>query len=319
MKALRFNKDRIYLADRPIPEPMEGEALIRVTTAGVCSTDLEILKGYMNFQGTPGHEFVGVVESAPALPEWEGKRVVGEINAGCGYCEFCRKGLSAHCPNRTVLGIQGRDGAFAEYLTLPCNNLHLVPDTLPDDWAVFTEPLAAAYQIPTQIHLVPDTPVLVIGDGRLAQLVVRVLSRAGGNVDVVGKMPDKIRKTKGFVRRAFVNVPPAEDKYPIVVEASGQPKGWETALNAVAPRGTIVQKSTYTKGFEFNPTVIAVNEITVVGSRCGPFAPALKALAGGLDPTPLITATFSLSDWKEAMEELKKPELIKLLFKISQE
>jgi len=317
MKALRFKDNRIYLAERSIPEPAEGEARIRVTTAGVCSTDLEIMKGYMNYQGTLGHEFVGIVDSAPALPEWEGKRVVGEINAGCGYCEWCRKEMPTHCPNRTVLGIQGRDGAFAEYLNLPCNNLHLVPDSLPDDWAVFTEPLAAAYEILSQVHIIPDTPVLVIGDGRLAQLVVRVISRAGGNVDVVGKMPDKLRKMKGFVRRAFVNQPPAEDKYPIVVEASGSTKGWTTAMEAVAPRGIIVLKSTYVAGFEFNPALIAVNEISIIGSRCGPFEPALKALAGGLDPTPLITATFPLDQWRDAMEELKKPELIKLLLKIS--
>ena len=322
MKALRFGGGRLDLQDGPIPSTSEGEALIKVLLAGICATDIEIIKGYMGFEGTLGHEFVGIVQDCEVLPELIGKRVVGEINAGCGYCEWCRRGLSRHCPDRTVLGILGRDGAFTEYLTLPADNLHIVPDNIPDRSAVFTEPLAAVYEILEQIHLIPGTAVLVIGDGRLAQLIVRVLSRVGCQVEAVGRFESKLKRMKGFINRAYLNVPPPGRIYPFVVEASGSPKGWLSAVQSVEPRGTIVLKSTYAKNpgdpaqFDFNPASLVINEITVIGSRCGRFTPALAALSDGLDPTPLIDGEYSLDQWEDAFNFARKPETLKVLFNI---
>ncbi|MDP8228485.1 MAG: alcohol dehydrogenase catalytic domain-containing protein [Candidatus Electryoneaceae bacterium] len=316
MNALRFIDGHLGLQDGPIPSPSKGEALIKISSAGICATDLEIVKGYMGFEGTLGHEFIGIVQGCDDLPELEGKRVVGEINAGCGYCDWCRRGLSRHCPDRNVLGILGRDGAFAEYLTLPAENLHIVPDNVPDRSAVFTEPLAAAYEILEQVHLIPGTAVLVIGDGRLAQLVVRVLSRVGCYVEAVGRLENKLKRMKGFINRAYLNTPPPGRKYPIVVEASGSPDGWINAVESVEPRGTIVLKSTYAKGFDFNPAPLVINEITLIGSRCGRFAPTLAALSDGLDPTVLIDAEFPLDHWEEAFTMARKPETLKVLFNI---
>ncbi len=316
MKALRFKDGKLAFQTGPLPLVAEGEARIRVLMAGICATDLEILNGYMEFKGTLGHEFVGIVEECESLPEITGKRVVGEINAGCGYCENCRNGLDRHCQERTVLGIQGRDGAFAEYVALPATNLHVVPNSVDNRAAVFCEPLAAAYEIVEQVHLKPGTTVLVIGDGRLAQLIVRVLSRVGCRVEVVGMMENKLRLMKGYISKAYMGSTPPGVKYPIVVEASGSSKGWASAVASVAPRGTIVLKSTYADGFEFNPASLVINEVAVIGSRCGSFSPALAALAGGLDPKPLISGEFPLDKWEEAISVARKPDSLKVLFNI---
>lgn len=314
MQSIRFQNEKLDLVETRQPDPADNEALIKVTLAGICATDLEIIKGYMNFNGTLGHEFVGVVEKCDDMPSLVGKRVVGEINVGCGYCEFCKKGLSRHCPERTVLGITGMDGVFAEYVCLPAWNLHEVPDAVEDRAAVFTEPLAAAYEIVEQLHLPPGSPVLLIGDGRLAQLIIRALSRVGCMVEAVGRSEAKVRRMKGYAHKGYLNSPPPNTKYPVVVEASGSPTGWRTAINAVEPRGIIVLKSTYAAKMKFNPAQLVINEVTVVGSRCGPFRPALKALSDGLKVTDLIDAEYTLADWKEAIDKASEPETIKVLF-----
>ncbi len=313
MKALRVRNGRLMLEDARKPECSETEALIKVDKAGICATDIEIVKGYMEFKGILGHEFIGKVELCEATPELIGKRVVGEINSGCGYCEYCKKGLVRHCPNRDVLGISGRDGAFAEYVTLPAWNLHEVEESIDDNSAVFIEPLAAATEILEQVHLPPSQPVLVVGDGKLAHLIVRILARDLITVEVVGMSEQKVRRMKGYVSKGYLNAPPPGRKYPVVIEASGSPRGWKTAVEAVDPRGTIILKSTYASMLKFNPASLVVNEISVVGSRCGPFQPAITALKTGLKVADLIDAEFTLSDWHEAFETAQKPDTIKVL------
>lgn len=316
MQALQFRNGNLKLQDTDPGDVPDKEARVRVLMAGICATDLEILKGYMRFEGTLGHEFVGLVEECDAMPELIGRRVVGEINSGCGYCEICRKGNQRHCPNRDVLGISGRDGTFAEYLHLPAWNLHVVPDEIENSAAVFTEPLAAAYEILDQVHIPPSTPVLLIGDGRFAHLVARVLARAACQVEVVGVSEPKIRRMKGFVTKGYLNTQPPGRKYPVVIEASGSPRGWRAAMNAVESRGTIILKSTYVGGFKFNPTQLAVDEITVVGSRCGSFQPALNALKSGLSVIDLVDGEFSLAEWEKAFEKAQEPDVIKVLFRV---
>ena len=315
---MRFKSNRLELVETKTPEVSEREALIKVILAGICATDLEITQGYIAFEGTLGHEFVGVVEECADMPELVGRRVVGEINAGCGWCDWCRRGLARHCPQRTVLGISGLDGAFADYLVLPAWNLHPVPDEVDDRRAVFAEPLAAAMEILEQVHIPPGAPVLLVGDGRLAQLIVRVLARAGCLVEAVGRSERKIRRMRGYAHKGYLNAPPPDVKYPFVVEASGSPRGWRSAVNAVEPRGTVILKSTYAGRTEFNPAPLVVDEITVVGSRCGRFAPALKALAGGLEVSDLIDAEFPLTQWKEAMNRAREPETLKVLLEIAE-
>ncbi|RME05499.1 MAG: alcohol dehydrogenase, partial [Deltaproteobacteria bacterium] len=242
MKALRFDGN-LTLVDTPVPEPGVKEALIRVSCAGICNTDLEIFRGYMDFSGIPGHEFVGVVEACED-PRWVGKRVVGEINLGCGSCPRCRRGLARHCGNRRVLGILGKDGAFAEYLTLPVANLHEVPTQLSDEAALFTEPLAAAFEILEQVHIRPDDAVLIVGDGKLAQLIARVVRTTGCRLTCLGRHPEKLehmRRLDGIETRTDE---PA-GRYDVVVECSGKPEGLSIALSALVPRGTLVLKSTF--------------------------------------------------------------------------
>ncbi len=281
MKALVF-EGKPALQDVPVPNPLPGEALVKVRMAGICKTDIEIVRGYMNFHGIPGHEFVGTVKRSPD-PQQVGRRVVGEINAGCGDCSYCRKGLQRHCPHRTVLGILGRDGAMAEYLTLPTSNLVPVPPTLSDEKAVFTEPLAAALEILEQVKIRPEDSVAVIGDGRLGLLVCMVLRLTGCNLLLVGKHPEKL---EFFTRMHGSSITldsfrSREGRFDVVVEASGHPSGWELAVRRVKPRGIIVLKSTYHGGFDFNPAPLVIDEITVVGSRCGQFAAALRLMESG--------------------------------------
>ncbi len=318
MQSLRFEDGKLKLVETRLPDLPDTYALIKVSMAGICATDIEITKGYMNFAGTLGHEFVGVVERCEDMPELEHKRVVGEINLGCGYCDWCKSGLSRHCPERTVLGISGLDGSFAEFLQLPTWNLHVVPDSIEDRAAVFTEPLAAAFEILEQVHLRPGAPVLLIGDGRFAQLVARVLSRAGCMVEAVGRIESKVRRMKGHVAKGYLNTPPPGRKYPVVVEASGSPKGWRVALQAVEPRGTIVLKSTYHGSMNFNPATLVVNEVKVIGSRCGPFLPAIKALESGLKVTDLVDAEFPLSQWEEAFKMAIAPDTLKVIFNMEE-
>ncbi|MGB6068586.1 MAG: alcohol dehydrogenase catalytic domain-containing protein [Desulfomonilaceae bacterium] len=319
MKALVFD-GKLAFQDVPVPNPLPGEALVRVRIAGICKTDIEIVRGYMNFRGIPGHEFVGTVERSPD-PQQVGLRVVGEINAGCGDCSYCRMGLQRHCPHRTVLGILGRDGAMAEYLTLPTSNLVPVPHTLSDEQAIFTEPLAAALEILEQVKIRPEDRVAVIGDGRLGLLVCMVLRLTGCDLLLVGKHPEKLeffaRMNGSTITLDSFNA--RDDRFDAVVEASGHPSGWGLAVSRVKPRGAIVLKSTYHGGFDFNPAPLVIDEIRVVGSRCGQFGAALRLMESGLvDPTPLISETFPIDQAEEAFRESQKSDNLKVLLKMEE-
>jgi len=313
MRALVFD-ETLQFAERPY-QALPGECLVRVILAGICNTDLEITAGYMGFTGVLGHEFVGVVVRGP--DELLDKRVVGEINVGCGECAHCRQGLERHCASRTVLGIAGRDGAMADALSLPAKNLHLVPETVSDVEATFVEPLAAACEILEQVHLDPSARICLIGDGKLAILIGRVLACIGAAVTVVGKHPEKMVKIPAQDRIEAHRFAPARS-FDIVIEASGHPSGWQTALQAVRPRGTIVLKSTYAGGFEFNPAPLVIDEITVVGSRCGRFAPALRLLADGkVRVEDLVSAIYPFDQALEAFAAARSAETIKVLVGVS--
>jgi threonine dehydrogenase-like Zn-dependent dehydrogenase len=288
VKALRFAGGKLEVAELPVPH-RAGEALVKVELAGICSTDLHIMRGYAGFAGTLGHEFVGLVEEAPD-PDLIGRRVVGEINAGCGACDLCRAGDPRHCARRTVLGIEARDGAFAEYLSLPSENLLIIPEGVSDREAVFTEPLAAACEILDQVSIKASHRVAVIGDGKLGQLVARVLATTECDLTLIGKYEDKLRlaaevgiKTERWSSKEgaadHVNRRPSLPLYDFVVEASGAASGFELALDLVKPRGTIVLKSTFNGAVTLEAWRVVVNEISIVGSRCGRFSRALDMLA----------------------------------------
>jgi threonine dehydrogenase-like Zn-dependent dehydrogenase len=317
MKAFVFD-GAPKLVDIPVPKPAPHEALVRVTLAGFCRTDIEICRGYMGYTGVLGHEFVGLVCESPD-PLLVGARVVGEINAGCGACEFCGKGLARHCPNRTVLGISKRPGAFAEYVALPVNCLIPVPENLPDEKAVFVEPVAAALEILEQVKIEPASRVLVIGDGRLGLLVCMALRLTGCDLTLAGHRPEKTRFFTALGGKAVHSSDEIEPaSFDTVVEASGNPSGWETAVAALKPRGTLVLKSTYADTLTFNASLLVINEITVVGSRCGRFEPALRLLDAGLiDPTPLITATYPLERAEEAFAHAERKGALKVLIQCS--
>jgi len=312
MKALKFDKT-LQLVDVPPPERLAGEALIHVQMAGICNTDLEIIKGYMGFRGILGHEFVGRVEEA-SNADWVGQRVVGEINIACGKCEFCKIGLERHCRNRTVLGIQGKDGAFAEYLTLPERNLHKVPETISDQEAVFVEPLAASLEILEQVKIEPSAKVAVIGDGKLGLLITQVLIRTGVELVVVGKSPHKLAIAETFgAATAQVDSPP-EQMFDYVVEVSGSPQGFELALALLKPRGTMVLKSTFHQNLTFNSSKIVIDEINIVGSRCGLFAPAIRHLEQKwINVKPLISNIFSFANAQSAFKVASEADRLKVL------
>jgi threonine dehydrogenase-like Zn-dependent dehydrogenase len=302
------------LSPREVPRPSKpGEALIRVRLAGICGTDLELVRGYYPYTGIPGHEFVGEVIESPDQ-SWVGKRVVGEINATCGECEQCRNGRPTHCEKRTVLGITNRDGVHAEYTTLPLANLHLVPDLVSDEAAVFVEPLAAALEIQQQVHLQPTDRVLLIGAGRLGQLVAQTLALIGVDLRVVARHPlqKQLLTDRGIRLIREDEVQPR--RWDVVVEATGSPSGFELARQALRPRGKLILKSTYRGEMTVNWSPIVVDEITIVGSRCGPFAPALRLLEKKeVDPTVLIAKRFPLACALEAYETAKQPGMLKVL------
>jgi len=302
------------LAVRDIEAPAhDGEALVRVRLSGVCGTDLELVRGYYPFTGVPGHEFVGDVVESPD-PSWVGARAVGEINAACGECETCRRGHPTHCERRTVLGIVARNGVHAEYATLPLANLHRVPDSVPDEAAVFTEPLAAALEILEQVHVLPTDRVLLVGAGRLGQLVAQVLALTGADLRVVARHERQrdLLATRGIAVIAEEDVEPR--RWDVVVEATGSPSGFELARTAVRPRGTFVLKSTYRGDLTLDMAPFVVDEITVVGSRCGPFAPALRLLErGGVVTDGLVEARFKLADAVDAFAAAAKPGAMKVL------
>ena len=310
--ALTFDGE-LKLLDVPPPQPRAGEALIRVRLAGICQTDINITRGYADFHGILGHEFVGEVVSAPA-GQWVGLRVVGEINIGCGQCQRCRQGLSHHCAARRVLGLRDKAGCLTEFITLPLANLHPVPTNVPDAFAVFTEPLAAALEILTQTHIGPDSRVLIIGDGKLGLLIALVLRLHGCDLHLVGRHPPKM----DLIAARGVHTHPAQDftakDFDLVVEATGSPAGWETALAAVRPRGLVVVKSTYHGGLDFNPAALVVPEITVIGSRCGPFPPALRLLSRRLiNPKKLISRIYPLAQAREACAYAAQQGMLKVL------
>jgi len=315
MKALRASGGDLSVEE--ITKPVaDGEALVRVVKSGICNTDLEIAHGYAGFNGTLGHEFVGVVENANG-GKLIGKRIVGEINAGCGKCERCVGGDARHCPDRTVLGIHGRDGAHAEFLRLPDVNLIEVPDAVSDDAAVFVEPLAAAFGITEQVQIGPEDKVAVIGDGKLGILCTRSLSKSTRNLVHVGKHRKKLDLAEKYGNVTGVladDVSALHKSFDIVIEASGSESGFNAALNLLKPRGKMVLKSTFHGSTRWDAARVVVDEITIVGSRCGRFAPALELLSSGvIEVEDLITDEILLSRGVEAMKLAAEPGVMKVL------
>jgi threonine dehydrogenase-like Zn-dependent dehydrogenase len=300
---------------RATPVPAPGEVLVRVLRAGICETDLQLVKGYMGFRGVLGHEFVGVPESGPLA----GRRVVGEINCSCGQCALCRHGLPTHCSNRSVLGIFNHDGAFADLIAVPQGNLHAVPDSMPIDVAVFTEPVAAAFQIPAQMPIGRTDRIVVLGDGRLGNLCAQVLAGLSDRVLVVGKHPEKLALLTSLgIPTALLADAPANRSADVVVDATGSETGLPTALAMVRPRGTIVLKTTVagTQTLAWAPLVI--DEVTLMGSRCGPFDRALEALESGrVDVRSMISARFDLSEGVSALEHARTRPVMKVLLDVA--
>jgi threonine dehydrogenase-like Zn-dependent dehydrogenase len=315
VRAIVLDVDDLHVDQvRPAPNPAADEVIVRVTRAGVCETDLQLIQGYMGFRGVLGHEFVGVAESG----HFAGQRVVGEINCACWNCDTCRGGLPTHCPHRTVLGILNHDGAFADLIAVPQRNLHRVPDSIPDDIAVFTEPVAAAFQIPAQLEISTNDRVVVLGDGRLGNLCAQVLASICDHLLVVGKHPGKL----AILERMGLPTAMLSEELParaadIVVDCTGSESGLPTALKLVRPRGRIVLKTTVagTQTLAWAPFV--VDEITLIGSRCGPFDQALHALEHGLvDVEPLIADRFSLSNGLMALERARQKDVLKVLIEM---
>ena len=331
MLSFRTVNRKLRAISKPVPKLRPGWALVRVRLAGICNTDIEILRGYHAFRGTPGHEFVGeVVEvqdvSAATKRKWLGRRVCGEINVSCSaygfkpVCDFCRRGLKTHCARRTVLGIVAHDGAFAEYLALPLENLHVVPKNVTDEQAVFVEPLAAACEILDQVNVKEFHSAAVLGDGKLAQLIALVLRTAIPRVVMYGKHEKKL----ALARRAGIqtkrvsgdasNLKRIKESFGLLVEATGSPSGLAMAQHMTEPRGTLVLKSTFHGAAPVETWPIVVKEITVVGSRCGPFAKAIALLRSGeVDPTLLITRTFPLDQSPAAIQYAQRASIMKVL------
>ncbi len=333
MLAFTVRNHRLVAVKKPLPRLRPRWALVRVRLAGICNTDVEILRGYHAFRGVPGHESVGEVAalngvSAKEKTKWLGRRVTGEINvscSACGYhplCAFCRRGLRTHCARRTVLGIVNHDGAFAEYLALPLENLHPVPDSVTDEQAVFVEPLAAACEILQQVDIKQFRAAAVLGDGKLAQLIARVLRSALPRVVMYGKHQDKLKLAtlaKIETRKARGNpsdLKYVKENYALVIEATGSPSGLALAQHMTEPRGTLILKSTFHGAAPVETWPLVVKEITLIGSRCGPFPKAIAFLrAHKVDPRPLITRTFPLSQSPAAIRFAQKPGVMKVLLR----
>lgn len=331
MRALVYqNKTLTFDPRYPVPTPAAGEALIRVLCAGICNTDIEIVRGYMQFEGIIGHEFVGLVEAVnpdpvrqlPEAASLMGKRVVGEINAACqrADCWYCSRDMPTHCPNRTTLGIVGRNGAFADYLTLPIENLHVVPDNVSDEEAVFVEPLAANFEMLEQAHLRPTDHAIVLGDGKMGQLAAQVLALTGCEVIMVGKHEEKLALAaqRGIATHLLNDIdmfmPESDRPVDLVVECTGAARGLELALGLVRPRGVVILKSTVADQSTLHIAPIVINEIRVQGSRCGPFAPALRALSHRtVDVRQLISQRFSLDDGLAAFQYAQQKGVLKVL------
>lgn len=316
MRALVWDGREARIQERPPPPADDETALVRVRLAGVCNTDLEIVRGYMGHRGVLGHEFVGVVEVGPE--PWHGERVVGEINFACGACPLCDRGLARHCPSRRVMGILDADGAFAEYVAVPVANLHRVPEAVPDEAAVFTEPLAAAFEIAEQVPIEPGMPAVVLGDGKLGLLIAQVLRLSGARVTVLGRHPDKLERIARLeIETALLDSWPGV-RANLVVEATGRPEGLRHALGIVLPRGTLVLKSTLAEAPRVDLAPLVIDEIQLLGSRCGPFPPALAALAAGqVQVAPLVSDRLPLARADEALRRARRPDTLKVLIDCS--
>lgn len=323
MGALTWDGQKLaYTATQPVPQPGPNEALVRVLRAGICNTDLEIVKGYMGFTGVLGHEFVGLVERCPDAPEWEGVRVCVDINAACDEaenmheCRVCEH--PHHCPNRSVIGIVQHHGAFAEYVVAPIRNLFAVPENVDNDAAVFVEPLAAAFEIPEQVHIQPKDKVMVLGDGKLGLLIAMVMALYSRNVTLLGRHPEKLAMVEGLGIETALSSNWQETKCAdMVVEATGTASGLEQAIQLVKPRRTVVLKSTIANTQNLNLSPLVVDEITLLGSRCGPFDVALAALAEGKVPVKrLIQRRFALEEGASAIQCAGSKGMLKVLLEI---
>lgn len=307
MKGVWIEEGEVEVREVPAPQPGDGQALVRVRLAGICNTDLELQRGYYGFRGIPGHEFVG---------DAGGRRVVGEINAACGTCEWCREGLERHCPARTVLGIVEHPGAFAEYLALPERNLHPVPDSISDEQAVFAEPIAAACEILDQVRIPKGERVAVLGDGKLGLLIAQVLLAHGARVVQFGRHPEKldISRAAGAEVHPALSIPEAEFRF--VVDATGSPYGLKTAVTMTRPRGTVIMKSTVHGDVALDMAPVIVNEITLIGSRCGRFEPALELLrTGAIQVSPMISAEYPLESAPQAFNRATERGVLKVLLR----
>jgi len=314
MKCLYFDEALTFIKGYAQPRREKGEALIKIHYAAICNTDKEIIKGYKGFRGILGHEFVGVVEEAED-PAYIGKRVVGEINLGCRECECCRQGHSNHCKNRRVLGITNKDGAFAEYITLPLANLHFVPDVVTDLEAVFAEPLAAALEITNQCHIKPTHKVAIVGNGKLGQLIGQVLSLTGCDLTILGRSEKTLFLLKNKAKIELISQATYESYFDVVVDATGNQDGLRYAQEIVRPMGIVVLKSTYHDQALLNPTLWVIKEITLLGSRCGPLDAALRLLEKRLvSMEGLIGGVFTLEEYQAAFDEQNS---LKSVFKIS--
>jgi threonine dehydrogenase-like Zn-dependent dehydrogenase len=328
MRAIVLDGSHLSLrTDNPLPELVNGEVMVRVLRAGICETDLQLIRGYMGFRGVLGHEFVGVAEAGP----YAGRRVVGDINCSCWQCETCLSGRPTHCPNRTTIGIDRHDGAFADLIAVPQRNLHVVPDSVPTDAAVFAEPLAAAFQIPAQLSVNRADRVVVLGDGRLGNLCAQVLAAISDRVIVIGKHPEKLALLQALgIETARLGDLQAGDgggirleadlrMADLVVDCTGSETGLPTALQLVRPRGTIVLKTTVAGSQQMPWAPVVIDEVTIVGSRCGPFDRALAALDDGrIRVLPLISGRFDLSQGIEALEAAKGRGVLKVLIDVAE-
>lgn len=318
MLSVHLESGRVEVRRQPLPRVPQGFARIRLLAAGICSTDLELQRGYYGFSGTPGHEFVGeVVAVSGAGAEWIGRRVAGEINLACGHCDWCARGLGRHCPTRTVLGIVKHPGAFREFLTLPIQNLHRVPDSISSEQAIFIEPVAAACEILDQVKIPKGDPVALLGDGKLGLLVAQVLQAHGARVHLFGRHRDKMRLVeKAGVTTELLPKQLPERAYRWVVDATGSPAGLRTAVTMCEPRGTIILKSTVHGLVTIDTAPVIVNEVTLVGSRCGRFEPAIRLFASGkVDVTPMISAEFPLDRAPAAFKNAATKGVLKVLLR----
>ena len=313
MQAVYLEDGKVTIRDVPVPAASAGFALIRLLKAGICNTDLELQRGYYGFSGIPGHEFVGQVVEADA-PEWTGTRVAGEINLACGHCEWCRRGLGRHCPARTVLGIVNHPGAFAEYILLPERNLHRLPDEIPTNDAVFIEPLAAACEILEQVSIERGTRVAVLGDGKLGLLIAQALQQHGARVVQYGRHADKLQIAASTGVEIHAGKEPPRKEYEFVVDCTGSPDGLREAVSMVQPRGTVILKSTIHGEVAVDTAPIIVDEVTLVGSRCGRFEPAIELLRRNrIDVASMLSAEFPLERAPDAFIEAAKRGVLKVL------